>query len=372
MKKEPNIFEFATGELSQDAFICWLVSWLDYGEEHELKSAAKEFVALLCRIGGDDKHVKSVDIGSLNKVKSFKKKVLRQYGKMDVFFIVDVRGMQTCFIIEDKTNSFPHSDQLKNYEKFVKEEHASLLIIKVYFKTGYIFEKDELACNEPECVYGILDYRGVYQFLEQISTDNLIFNSYREYIRDEFYDTYENGLAALSAENGCQYLKEDYFQYEFMKSLSKSCPAAIGGQTVNHGTSRGRPWTQYKFASAANIYGGESESIFYRIDKRKNKDTSCRGYFLSIRQYANLERAGKEHKPHKLKRLKQYKEVFDNVSGSGIKFGKPVGDHAGANSSEIAVLFFDEKINTLLSVKEKLPLFHEKFVQRLRETDLLG
>ena len=25
--KKPNIFEFATKELSQDAFICWLASW---------------------------------------------------------------------------------------------------------------------------------------------------------------------------------------------------------------------------------------------------------------------------------------------------------------------------------------------------------
>lgn len=25
----PNLFEFATSELSQDAFLCWLASWAD-------------------------------------------------------------------------------------------------------------------------------------------------------------------------------------------------------------------------------------------------------------------------------------------------------------------------------------------------------
>jgi hypothetical protein len=370
MKKEPNIFEFATGELSQDAFICWLVSWLDYGEEHELKSAAKEFVALLCRIGGANKDVKSVNIGGLVKVGNFEEKVRRQYGKMDVFFIVDVSGMQTCFIIEDKTNSFPHSEQLKKYDEFVKKKHKSLPIMKIYFKTGYIFEKDELGCKEHG--YGILDYTGIYEFLERVSTDNLVFNSYREYIRKNFYDEYEAGLSALHAGNGCQYLEKGYFQYEFMKRLLESCPAAIGVQVVNHGTSRGRPWTQFKFASAVNIYGEKTESIFYRIDRRKNKDTSCGGYFLSIRQYADIKGMGKEHKSEKLKRLKQYKEVFNSVSDSGIRFGKPVGDKTGKNSSEIAVLFFDEEVNTLQSVKEKLPLFHEKFVQSLRGSSLFG
>lgn len=30
---KPNIFNFATSELSQDAFICWIISWFDYPQE---------------------------------------------------------------------------------------------------------------------------------------------------------------------------------------------------------------------------------------------------------------------------------------------------------------------------------------------------
>jgi hypothetical protein len=26
---EPNLFNYATSELSQDAFICWLIAWAD-------------------------------------------------------------------------------------------------------------------------------------------------------------------------------------------------------------------------------------------------------------------------------------------------------------------------------------------------------
>ena len=31
---ENNIFKYATKELSQDAFICWLVEWINHKEEN--------------------------------------------------------------------------------------------------------------------------------------------------------------------------------------------------------------------------------------------------------------------------------------------------------------------------------------------------
>lgn len=46
----PNIFDHATSELSQDAFLCWLISWAD--PEHkaadpELHEVARDFVRKL-------------------------------------------------------------------------------------------------------------------------------------------------------------------------------------------------------------------------------------------------------------------------------------------------------------------------------------
>lgn len=43
----PNLFHFASSELSQDAFICWLLEWSDARHDDEnpaLHEAAKEFV----------------------------------------------------------------------------------------------------------------------------------------------------------------------------------------------------------------------------------------------------------------------------------------------------------------------------------------
>ena len=45
-----NIFNFATSELSQDAFICWCLNWLNY-EDSELRALA---VDLLKEFGEED------------------------------------------------------------------------------------------------------------------------------------------------------------------------------------------------------------------------------------------------------------------------------------------------------------------------------
>ena len=44
MKKRPNLFDYATSELSQDAFLTWLIQWADedYKDlDNSLNSCAK-------------------------------------------------------------------------------------------------------------------------------------------------------------------------------------------------------------------------------------------------------------------------------------------------------------------------------------------
>ena len=48
----PNLFEFATSELSQDAVLCWLASWAGpeaAGSDPHLTALGREFLAALFR-----------------------------------------------------------------------------------------------------------------------------------------------------------------------------------------------------------------------------------------------------------------------------------------------------------------------------------
>ena len=46
MSEKPNLFEYATSELSQDAFICWLLAWIEYPQEPHLYQCAKDLIKL--------------------------------------------------------------------------------------------------------------------------------------------------------------------------------------------------------------------------------------------------------------------------------------------------------------------------------------
>lgn len=371
----PNIFDYATSELSQDAFICWLIKLADI-EGHELQAASKEFIALLCQIGSDDKKVKACDIGKLLNQNPKRQYPLQQYGapkygKMDVFFIAEVKNKATCFILEDKVHSNPHSDQLRKYVEYVQIKHPDLPIVKVYFKTGYLFENDTKACESAK--YGILDYKLIYNFLKSVETHDVIFKLYRDHIKINFSDKFNEGLSAIERNNGHLFLHRDFVQYEFLKKLSLACQETIGEKrAVKTGTSFGDPWAEYNFIVNKDFFAvGRNEYFTYRVEPRKSREKDKgkrkRIYCLSVRHYAELKDA--QQKKIKLERLNKYKTVFKEISGriDKLSFSKPLNDHTGSNSSEISLLFFDDNKNSIQNVLEYLPAIHKEFISKYQQ-----
>lgn len=119
---QPNIFEIATSELSQDAFITWLFKWADskYSQvDRKLHSCAVRFVRSL--VGQkEDYEIKSVEAG-------------RQWNNIDVWAEVN---NEYFIVIEDKKGTKEHSDQLKKYAEIAKKhyENEKIKIVLVYFK----------------------------------------------------------------------------------------------------------------------------------------------------------------------------------------------------------------------------------------------
>jgi len=78
MKKRPNIFDYATSELSQDAFLTWLIQWADkdYQEiDSSLNACAISFVQEL--LGKDNSYkIETVEAG-------------RQWNNIDVWALVN-------------------------------------------------------------------------------------------------------------------------------------------------------------------------------------------------------------------------------------------------------------------------------------------
>lgn len=119
----PNIFNFATKELSQDAFIVWLLSWADVSQ----KASVLYKVGLALLNAMLEKH------GESNVIDP-KVEIRKQWKGAD--FIVVVNG-EVVVLVEDKARASVHGDQLQRYLAAAKENFPDArAILPTFFKTG--------------------------------------------------------------------------------------------------------------------------------------------------------------------------------------------------------------------------------------------
>src|SRR5262245_58648749 len=124
MRPPPNLFDFATSELSQDAFICWLSSWANPELKEQNRALHATATAFLDRLLGVCKLPEPSDYRSV--------KVERQFNHIDVLLLING---EIAIIIEDKVNTKDHADQLRRYKE-VAQEFPNHRIAAVYLKTG--------------------------------------------------------------------------------------------------------------------------------------------------------------------------------------------------------------------------------------------
>ena len=137
--KSNNLFNFATSELSQDAFLCWSLNWLSVKEDTE-DPYYKHGKAMLDLFLGEHKKdiYKEVE-------------VLKQFNRIDVLVLFkDNQDNQYALIIEDKTNTSEHNEQIEKYKEKLNEELSKRQDIKyknltenqiytTYVKTGIMY-----------------------------------------------------------------------------------------------------------------------------------------------------------------------------------------------------------------------------------------
>lgn len=165
-----SLFQFATSELSQDAFICWLLSCSDpqSGIDQALHQAGRDFLSSLFAVAEIEPPAE------LTKVE-----VKKQYKNIDI--VVLVNDESHVLVIEDKVFTGAHSGQLERYSKIAKEVFSNSEIGFIYFKTGNqsSFEKADKAnykIYRREQFLEVLD-RGI-----QNDVSNHIFLDYKSYL----------------------------------------------------------------------------------------------------------------------------------------------------------------------------------------------
>lgn len=182
-REKPNLFKFATSELSQDAVLAYMLAWADtdHKETTKLHKLGQDLLSALLsesekaldRIGPEseetpkDEVVRIKDAIRQIRVDGIKTvAVKRQDNNIDVS--VDI-NKSLFVIVEDKTETIRHGDQIRRYKEAAKERFESdgknREVVAVYFKTGNESASYNPAPERAACFFraDVLEVLGKHQ-----------------------------------------------------------------------------------------------------------------------------------------------------------------------------------------------------------------
>lgn len=175
---KPNLFDYATSELSQDAFLSWIIKWADkeYCDDKKMNQCGKEIVSKLS--GG------KIPATGEYTVDIYKQYTISNGQKMDLWITFNEEEKDSkkySLVIEDKVDTLFHDSQLKNYrneaEKWCKKNNV--VSSYCYYKSGFLSATEK---NLVEKVYskGSWNAFSVYDILPTLKkyTENQIIEDY--------------------------------------------------------------------------------------------------------------------------------------------------------------------------------------------------
>ena len=178
---KPNLFNYATKELSQDAMICWLIKWADdryVDADRELNRCGRKFVRALFR-----------EHGATSLPESIETKIYPQDKGIDVLARV---SPDHVLLIEDKTGTKDHSGQLKRYYKHVIEGRSRLGAVSeqnvypIYLKTGNQSQQKDRRIEEATVgfyrPYRVVNRIEFLDVLRSYKGDHHALIDYRDYL----------------------------------------------------------------------------------------------------------------------------------------------------------------------------------------------
>ncbi len=295
--RRPNLFAYATSELSQDAFLCWVLDWLNHPTA-PMHAIARELSQLVC-----GKLLLEPMWGDLGAVH-----IKRQFHGADIVLVMEFRsGLKWCLIVEDKISAMlSGTDQLERnihnvlshagewpplaglpreqcFGVFVKTDFDFDIVVPPgYAKIGYrdfrewldSLPLEPLASDilrdwadwfRERCVSIATCADGVAEDLIRVSAgastpsvslppalDNRRYDSkwsnpiFQYVLLCELFDIRRSGFRKTVEERGYRSL---YFQPRYDGSRKEN---------LLQGTSRGRAWIQYHF--------DRGDLFFYRLD----------------------------------------------------------------------------------------------------------
>lgn len=192
--EQPNIFDYATSELSQDAFICYL---LEFGmDKYKIYFPYEYEIA--------HKFLKMCGVPANEEILEIRK----QYLDIDVLVITSSH----LLIVEDKIGTKEHSNQIIKYVKALKDDKLSEgRKIKVCYLKTLDYVRSYKSSDEnvlPQCDCCSLRRKDMLDLLKSNYQNNLIFESFYSRL-----NSIEKQIKNCDNEEIRTWCKEKWFDY---------------------------------------------------------------------------------------------------------------------------------------------------------------
>ena len=396
---ENNLFQFATKELSQDAFLCWAINWMVVSRE-----GCPEY-----RLG---EHVLNLFLGKENAVEHYENvQVKRQYKHIDVLVLYKVRGIRHGLIIEDKTNSSEHDNQLQEYSKVLaKDESLGITVQQIhiaYVKTGIHYDADKRANAN------IVDLEQLLKVLTEYGRDvhSEILDQYITFLDAEFQKRIQirklidscdfTALSPTVVEYDYDYKKPIlgtyYGQFCFLNtlfpdrkiwqkidlSLSQKVYYDYTDSIYSGANRDGSPWTQYCFwgqAYRGNLIDSkkkEAHYLFWRVDCHKSRGRNAQEYYIALRHYdeyahqKEVNETGKKANERKRKVYGVFREICDKLQKEYPEIIEHIGERAAYKESDLIFIPISNLKMIGSGSIEEIGYFLKSITDRVKKTYMM-
>lgn len=363
---KPNIFNYATNQLSQDAVICWMIDWAN-SENTGMKEFSYDFI----------KEILNLNYNHFNLNNLVKVEIKRQYHGIDILALLSFNdGDILPLIVENKMYTTEQGNQLERYYQIILKENKNdekiVDPVGIYYKSGFIYDYETVKVENAG--YKVFTRTMMLDLMKKYigNVESDIFNNYYDYLTniDLKEVIIENTIDADDMENMDKVLGTNQGQWMLMKKMFGITQKPYRW----NGSSHGIPWTQWVIVEQFEKIG-LWDSIFYRLDHRME------GYNLSIRQYLDYEKIDLckkylkksdkatiiEDKMKRLGRLKIcFERALENTRLKGVsvlKAGKV--SSRGLKECDIGVFFIKDS-NTFRRIIEFIPVFNKVFKEEIK------
>jgi len=333
-----NLFKHAPKELSTDAFITWLLYFLDSNPEYK-EQKQLFFNKLLLKSEDNDRPVRNIEI---------KRQSTNQHGRPDIllhFHFEEEKDKKQTILFENKTWSTTNHIQLDGYKKGYPNTYRY-----IYLKLAYVNHFEEKLTKS--FFYDIITVHELSETLSRIKDIHPFVAHYLEYIDQTFKSFIDQIPENLFFIHDYSILGEEKGQAQqyLIDLIYKELDGKVEKLCFLNGSSSGRPWTQLTISEKPNIYGKLSEKVFWRVDIRSGK------FYIRLNQYSYIT---DEFKSLKMERLNKLRIIANDILKEYPFLN--IGNHLekGIKESEIVIFFLeDNDLNELFRI---LPEFSIKF-----------